>query len=115
MSGSAEYCPGSGLSTKHVPSAQSVPVLTMQRGAGESPVAKGTGSCMAGLCSRTGGVIFAFKKDLVKSLPLEGRKQKSGWSQRPSSAVVRTAATPVFSQGRSLKEVFPRGNSPIPL
>lgn len=73
MSGSAEYCPGSGLSTKHVPSAQSVPVLTMQRGAGESPVAKGTGSCMAGLCSRTGGVIFAFKKDLVKSLPPEGR------------------------------------------
>lgn len=32
LSGSAAYCPGSGLSTKRVPSAQSVPVLTMQRG-----------------------------------------------------------------------------------
>lgn len=32
MSGSAACCPGSGLSTKRVPSAQSVSVLTMQRG-----------------------------------------------------------------------------------
>lgn len=44
--------------------------------AGGSPVAKGAESYRAGLRSWTGGVTFAFQKDLVECLAPEGHRQK---------------------------------------
>ena len=45
--------------------------------AGESPIAKGSGSCGAGLCSGIGGIIFAFKKDMA-GVPCSGETQAEG-------------------------------------